>query len=109
MSMDPELALARVPKSVQFKEYLLNRDVSSRRVILETCIRFMKRTTDDDRKKAQAIAWLQNLLDINVIMSSEERKNQIRFDACWDELHTDLVGCEKFYQAMCRVIQVHPY
>lgn len=97
-----ETTIQRVSKSIQFKEYLLNRDISSRRVILETCIHFMEHASDS--KKAQVLAWLQNLLAISVIMSSEERKNQIKFDACWDELHTQIIFSDKFYYAVLSFI-----
>jgi hypothetical protein len=100
MSMDT--TIQRVSKSIQFKEYLLNRDIPSRRMILETCIHFMENVSDS--KKAQVLAWLQNLLAISTIMSSEERKNQVRFDACWDELHTEIIRSDMFYHAVVSFI-----
>jgi hypothetical protein len=82
--------------TIRFKEYLLGRDVSSRRVILDGCIQFMDRTTIADENRGQAVAWLRNLAAINDTLDSKERKEQIRNDACWDELHRDLVKSRNF-------------
>jgi hypothetical protein len=86
-----------VAKSIKFKEYLLNRDVQSRRVVLNTAIRFMEETNDE--KKVQVIAWLRNILSLNE-MPGQERKESMRFDVFWDELHSELCKSEWFYIMM---------
>ncbi len=80
--------------TIRFKEYLLTRDRSSRRVILTTCIEFMTAATEDTRR-AQALAWLHNLASID---DTPERKERVRLDACWDELHYELVTSPAFIQ-----------
>lgn len=86
--------IGNVALTIRFKEYLLNRDRSSRRVILTTCIEFMD--TAADEKRVQALAWLHNLVAINDIIVTAARREQVRFDACWDELHYDLVASPAF-------------
>jgi hypothetical protein len=88
------MSIEAVALTIRFKEYLLNRDVASRRVILNTCIMTVEGW--ENEKRAQILVWLQNLLAINDIMSSKERKEQVRYDACWDELHYDLVKSDGF-------------
>jgi hypothetical protein len=90
--------IRRVAKSIRFKEYLLSRDVSSRRVILNTAIRYMEKS--DDAKKVQAIAWLNNVLLINDLIDSNERRTQIRYDVFWDELHYELSASRSFDDIM---------
>lgn len=89
-----ESHIARLALTIRFKEYLLNRDVSSRRIILNACIHFMENVTDE--KKVQVVGWLQNLLEITSTLDTEERKQRVRFDACWDELHHELVDSSMF-------------
>ena len=88
----------RVNLSIRFKEYLLNRDVSSRRVILETAIRYVQKS--DDTMKSQVLMWLRNLDEINTELNTEKRKEQIKFDVCWDELHTELNKSSSLYTVM---------
>ncbi len=68
-----------VARAIKFKEYLLLRDVSSRRIIIEHCIEMMKDCP-------AAVAWLKNLRSINDQIDSKERKEQIKTDAFWDDL-----------------------
>lgn len=96
--MDLDIHLVNVAKTIRFKEYLLNMDIASRRTILAVCIQYMEGTLNDT-KKAQNIEWLRNLAVINAT-DTEERKQRIRFDACWDELHYDLVNSRTF---MCMI------
>ncbi len=86
--------IGKLALTIRFKEYLLNRDVASRRVILAACIEFMQNTSDE--KKPQVLAWLQNLVAIMSATDTEERKQRIRFDACWDELHYELLNSSMF-------------
>ena len=93
-----DAAIYRVNLSIRFKEYLLSRDISSRRVILETAIGYMEKS--GDARKQPVLAWLRNLLNINGLPDSAERKEQIRFDACWDELHLELNKSAALYTVM---------
>ena len=72
--------IKRIALSIRFKEYLLGRDVQSRRVILETCISYLEKYPDE----TVAISWFNNLVAIN---NEIDRKKRIRHDACWEELH----------------------
>ncbi len=75
--------------TILFKKYLLSIDIPSRRHVIETCIKHMELSSDD--MKTQVILWLNNLKNINDIIDSKERKEQIRYDAFWDEFHTELL------------------
>jgi hypothetical protein len=68
-----------VARAIKFKEYLLNRDVSSRRIVIEHCI-----IAFDESSKI--VAWLKNLRSINDQLDSKDRKEQIKVDAYWDDL-----------------------
>lgn len=83
-----DAAIYRVNLSIRFKEYLLNRDIPSRRISLETAIGYVEKS--GDAKKPEVLLWLRNLLDIACISDAEKRKEQIKHDACWDELHLEL-------------------
>jgi hypothetical protein len=68
--------------TIQFKEYLLGRDVQSRRVLLDFFIKW----TLQQGGMPEILAWFQNLKEINDILDSKERKDRIKADAYWDEL-----------------------
>jgi len=93
MDLDPHLA--NVAMTVRFKEYLLNRDIASRNTILLACIDYME-TALDNNIKTQGIEWLRNLALITATVDTDERKQRIRFDACWDELHHGLSKSTSF-------------
>lgn len=90
--------LRRVALSIRFKEYLLGRDLSSRRIILQTAISYAEKSNNE--KKEQVLGWLNNVLHINSLIEEKERKEAIRYDAFWDELHTDLVKSTLMYEIM---------
>jgi hypothetical protein len=87
--------LRRTAQSIRFKEYLLGRDLSSRRVILETAIAYAEKSPND--MKPQVIGWLNDVLSINNIIDSNQ---QIRFDVFWDELHTELIKSTLMHEIM---------
>ncbi len=68
-----------VGRAIKFKEYLLNRDVSSRRIIIEECIRNLEQSP-------KIVAWLINLRNINDELVPKDRKEQIKVDAYWEEM-----------------------
>ena len=68
-----------VGRAIKFKEYLLNRDVSSRRIIIEECIRNLEQSP-------KIVAWLNNLRNINDELDPKDRKEQIKVDAYWEEM-----------------------
>jgi hypothetical protein len=90
--------LRRVALSIRFKEYLLGRDLSSRRIILQTAISYAEKSNNE--KKEQVLGWLNNVLHINSFIEEKERKEAIRYDAFWDELHLDLVKSTLMYEIM---------
>lgn len=81
--------------TIAFKNYILSLDVHSRRHVIETCISYME--SSEDNLKNKCITWLQNIKNINDNFDSKERKEQIRFDACWDELHLELIKSTIFH------------
>jgi len=88
--------LIKLKTSISFKQYLLGNDIQTRGHILEMCIKYME--SSDDCMSSQVIAWLRNLQTINDNLDVKERKEQIRFDAYWDELHTSLLNSKSFYE-----------
>ena len=90
--------LRRLALSIRFKEYLLARDLPSRRIILEAAIAYAEKSSND--KKPQILSWLHNFLAINNIVDDRERREQVRYDAFWDELHTDLSKSTLMYEIM---------
>ena len=69
----------RIALAIKFKEYLLTRDVSSRRIVIEHFIG--KITLPQD-----ILFWFQNLKAINDQIDVKDRKEQIKSDAFWDDL-----------------------
>jgi hypothetical protein len=70
-----------VGRAIKFKEYILNRDVSSRRIIIEECIRNLEQS-----HSPKVVAWLINLRSINDQLEPKDRKEQIKVDAYWEEM-----------------------
>ncbi len=68
-----------IARAIKFKEYLLNRDVSSRRIIIDQCIRGLDQSP-------KIVMWFDNLRIINDQLDNKDRKEQIKADACWDDL-----------------------
>jgi hypothetical protein len=91
--------LDRLKIGIEFKKYLLSVDVPSRKVIIEKLIQYMSQTPDDDMK-GNCMHWLENIRNINDTFDSVERKEQMRYDACWDELHTTLIRSASFLDAI---------
>jgi hypothetical protein len=77
--------LRRLALSIRFKEYFLARDLSSRRIIIETAVAYAEKSNNE--KKPRIIAWLNNLSVNNP-------------DAFWDELHRDLAKSTLMYEIM---------
>ena len=71
--------IQNITLAIKFKEYLLNRDVSSRRIVIEECIRQLDQSP-------KVVLWLKNLRAINDQLDSKERREQIKTDAFWDDL-----------------------
>lgn len=61
--------------AIKFKEYLLLRDVSSRRIIIDKCIEMLPQSP-------KVVLWLKNLRAINDQLDRE----QIKSEAYWDDL-----------------------
>lgn len=69
--------IRRIATAIKFKEYLLNRDVQSRRIVIDYCIEKLGLTTPIRN-------WFQNLRMINDQIDAKDRKEQIKADAFWD-------------------------
>ena len=65
--------------AIKFKEYLLLRDVSSRRIIIDKCI-------DTLPQSPKVVLWLKNFRAITDQLDSKERREQIKSEAYWDDL-----------------------
>lgn len=92
--------LSRIANAIRFKEYLLRRDVESRRAVLTICIEWITRWMNDDEGRSICLQWLRAVNDINATLDPDERKQLIRFDACWDELFHSLSKKSKFQLMM---------
>ena len=68
-----------VGRAIKFKKYLLGCDVSSRRIIIDECIRNLDQSP-------KIVAWLINLRNINDELDPKDRKEQIKVDAYWEEM-----------------------
>ena len=87
--------LRRVALSIRFKEYLLGRDVSSRRILLKTAMSYAEKSNNE--KKGEVIEWLNNVLRINKHLETAE---VAYYDVLWDELHTELIKSTLMYEIM---------
>lgn len=76
-----------IAAAVAFKEYLLLRDVESRRAILAACIEDCSRNENKEEMKDVKV-WFQMLTAVNDIPDSDQRKQSIRADAYWTDLFT---------------------
>lgn len=71
--------IRRIATAIKFKEYVLSRDVSSRRIVIDFCIEKLGLSTPIRN-------WFMNLRGINDQIDAKDRKEQIRTDAFWDSL-----------------------
>jgi hypothetical protein len=78
----PFVVSRQIARAIEFKEYLLNRDVGSRRIVLDFFIDWLLPRND----MPNVLAWFQNLRSINNDMCPADRKTAIRADAYWDDL-----------------------
>jgi hypothetical protein len=78
----PFVVSRQIARAIEFKEYLLNRDVGSRRVVIDFFIDWLLPRSD----MCNVLAWFQNLRAINDQLDASQRKDQIKADACWDDL-----------------------
>jgi len=93
MNIDNLLRIKSISNAIKFKEYLLNRDVSSRRIIIDHCISLTE-------NHPAIVGWFHNLRAINDQLDSKDRKEQIKADACWDELILTLTSNDNFNAIM---------
>jgi hypothetical protein len=73
---------SQIAQAIRFKEYLLLRDVASRRVVIDVLIEWLLQHGG----MPGIVLWFQNLRTLNDQLDAKERKEQIRADACWDDL-----------------------
>lgn len=72
----------QIATAIRFKEYLLTRDVASRRVVLGVLRQWLL----ERGGMPGIVAWVENLRTINDQIDDKARKDQIKADAFWDEL-----------------------
>lgn len=72
----------QIATAIRFKEYLLTRDVGSRRVVLSALREWLLQRGG----MPGIVLWVQNLQTINDQVGSADRKEQMKADGCWDDL-----------------------
>jgi hypothetical protein len=72
----------QIATAIRFKEYLLLRDVASRRVLLGVLREWLL----ERGGMPGIVAWVDNLRLINDQIDAKDRKDQIKSDAFWDDL-----------------------
>lgn len=100
--MDP---VTRVALAIRFKEYLLQRDLQSRRVILGACIEWINTWTQDDPQHIVYLDWFQHFSELNELRDSWDRRLRLRFDAYWDEYWTAITTSQKIQQMMLAALE----
>ena len=78
----PFVVSRQIARAIEFKEYLLNRDVASRKIVIDFFIDWLVLRGD----MPAILTWFQNLRSINNDMCPADRKASIRADAYWDDL-----------------------
>lgn len=71
--------IREIATGIKFKEYLLNRDVPSRLIIIDQCIDLID-------PMSPIAAWFHNFRAINLQPDAKDRKEQIKADAYWNDL-----------------------
>ena len=93
-----ESTLKGIKLSIEFKEFLLSKDINSRRIILNKCKEWFQleysRTLDESVIKC--FLWFQEIEAINQICTGEMRKDLIVASELWDRLHLELPKCSAF-------------
>lgn len=98
-----ENALIGIRLSIQFKEFLLSKDVNSRAIILEHCYNWFlleEQRMPYDSQVHECAVWFQNSLSINFLHNSFDRKKQITDIDLWNNLHYELSKCPSFLKLM---------
>jgi hypothetical protein len=72
----------QIATAIRFKEYLLTRDVASRRVVLGVLRQWLL----ERGGMPGIVAWVENLQDITNTIDAKDRKEHSKSDAYWDEL-----------------------
>lgn len=91
---------SEVAAAIAFKEYLLHRDVDSRKAILAACIEDCGK--HEDMKEIQS--WFQNLASITELPETD-RKQSIRADAYWADLFTVHSKNWRMVMLMCTYVK----
>ena len=93
-----EITLRGIKLSIEFKEFLLSKDIHSRRIIIHKCKEWFQleysHTLDDNVNKC--FLWFQEVDAINQYSQDETRKDLIKAPELWDRLHLDLAKCLSF-------------
>jgi hypothetical protein len=74
--------VTQIATAIRFKEYILMRDVASRRVLLGVLREWLL----ERGGMPGIVAWVENLQTINDQIDDKTRKEQIKGDAFWDDL-----------------------
>jgi hypothetical protein len=100
MSTDKQLELQQkligIRLSIQFKEYLIERDPASRRIILDYCRQWFIEEIAlpcEAVLSHQCLQWFNELYAIN--SHSPEKLNDV-YDPIWNILHINLSSCFAF-------------
>jgi hypothetical protein len=90
--IDLENTLRGIQLSIQFKEFLLSRDVNSRGIILSKCSDWfqLENSHSPSETNNRCYVWFQNMSNINQEFSNETRKEVLKSHITWGDLHYNL-------------------
>jgi hypothetical protein len=93
-----EQHLRGVRLGITFKEYLLQRDVSSRNLLMDLCIQWLQCEVHltQSTQVNQVLEWFQNFQNLQHQFHGEERKEQITNPELWNELMLHHAQCYSF-------------
>jgi len=93
-----EQHLRGVRLGITFKEYILQRDVVSRNLLLDLCIQWLQCEghITQSAEVNGVLEWFQDFHTLHYTFSGEERKEQITKPEIWNEFMTQHTKCFSF-------------
>lgn len=95
-----ELNLRGIRLAIQFKDFLLNLDLQSRRHVLDYCKQWFdlekNRPTEDTERNNRLFIWFQNAHNIYMHEDEQYKKEQITSSHIWDDLYINLSASFSF-------------
>ena len=93
-----ESELRGIKLSIEFKEFLLNKDIHSRYIILDKCTEWfrLEYISSQNQSVQACYIWFQNAKLFHQNADSETRKEVLKSSILWDELHHTHSKCLAF-------------